>query len=330
MVILPPTGRKKFSILYRTSLFFLFFWDMFNTEVCMKALFVFVIGFLALSPLTAQNKGAAGGSQALGTDVSGALTQMGSALAAEDDEVFPLDAYFLGRAVAANIVSRYRPWMQKPEAARYLNEICAALTVNSPMPEIYNGYHVMILDSPELNAFATTGGHIFMTRGLMEALVSEDALAAVLAHEIAHIQLQHSVDLIKSMRITRDLTNTADRASSIAAREASLSERKTLFDNAVRNMVTTLVVNGYTQDQEFQADIYAVKLLALAGYSPASMVDVLTILQKTTGTGGFNGTHPSPTLRIANVRQELTRNKQRYQAQDTGSFRSSRFALSVK
>ena len=244
--------------------------------------------------------------------------------------MYPLDAYFLGRAVAANIISRYRPYTQKPGTARYLNEICAALTVNSPMPDMYNGYHVMILDSTELNAFATAGGHIFITLGLTEALPSEDALAAVLAHEIAHIQLQHSVELIKHMRITRDLSHAADKAADKAARAASLSERKTLFDNAVRDMVTALTVKGYSRDQEFQADIYAVKLLALAGYSPASLVDVLALLQKTTATGGFNDTHPAPAQRISNVRQELTRNKRFYQAQDTAPSRSARFERSVR
>jgi predicted Zn-dependent protease len=293
----------------------------------MKAPFVFVLGVLAFFPLAAQSRG--GGSQTLDTDVSGALSQMGGVPAAAD-EVFPLDAYFLGRAVAANIIGRYRPYTQKPEADRYLNEICAAIAVNSPMPDIYNGYHAMILDAPELNAFATAGGHIFITRGLLETLASEDALAAVFAHEIAHIQLQHSVGLIKSQRITRDLSATADRAAGIAARAASLSERKTLFDNAVRDMVTTLVVEGYTREQEFQADIYAVKLLALAGYSPESLVDVLAILQRTPGTGGYNGTHPSPAQRIANVRQELTRNKQFYQVPDTASSRSARFTLSLQ
>jgi predicted Zn-dependent protease len=299
---------------------------MFNIEVYMRALFALVLGVLAYFPLAAQSRG---GSQGSG-DVSGALSQMEGALATTEDDVYPLDAYFLGRAVAANIIGRYRPYTQKPEATRYLNEICAALTINSPMPDVYNGYHVMILDSPELNAFATTGGHIFITRGLLETLKTEDALAAIFAHEIAHIQLYHSVDLIKYMRITRDLSNAADRAAGIAAREASLSERKTLFDNAVREMVTALVVNGYSQEQEFQADIYAVKLLTLAGYSPASLVDALTILQGTTATSGFNSTHPSPTQRIANVQQEMTRNKQRYQVQDTGSFRASRFVGRLK
>ena len=52
-------------------------WDMFNTEVCMKALFAFALGLLAFFPLAAQDRG---GSQALGADVSGALSQMGDAL----------------------------------------------------------------------------------------------------------------------------------------------------------------------------------------------------------------------------------------------------------
>jgi predicted Zn-dependent protease len=293
----------------------------------MRALFACVIGLLAFSSLAAQNR--AGGSQSLEADISGSLSQMESAFASTDDDVFPLDAYFLGRAVAANIVDRYRLLLQKPEAIRYLNKICAAIAINSPMPDVYNGYHAMILDSAEMNAFATSGGHIFITRGLLEALATEDALAAVLAHEIAHIQLQHSVELIKTMQITLDLSNTADRAAGIAARAASVSERKTLFDNAVRDMVSALIVNGYTQEQEFQADIYAVKLLALAGYSPASILDALGILQRTAGTGGFYNTHPSPAPRINNIRQELTRNGHLYRGEDTGSFRFSRFAASL-
>jgi predicted Zn-dependent protease len=303
---------------------------MFNIEVCMRAFFILVLGLLAFSPLAAQNRGANSGSQGLGAGVSGALSQIGDSQAAADDEVYPLEAYFLGRAVAANLVGRYRPYSQKPEATRYVNEICAAITVNSPMPDIYNGYHVMILDASELNAFATAGGHIFITRGLIETLQTEDALAAIIAHEIAHIQLNHSVDLIKYMRITQDLSGVADRAAATAAREASLNERKTLFDNAVREMVTTLVVNGYSQAQEFQADIYAIKLLALAGYSPTSLIDALTLLQNSRATGGFNRTHPSPAQRIANARQEMTRNRQLYQIQDTQSFRASRFEGTLK
>jgi predicted Zn-dependent protease len=100
-----------------------------------------------------------------------------------------------------------------------------------------------------------------------------------------------------------------------------------LFDNAVREMVTTLVVNGYTREQEFQADSYALKLLALAGYSPISLTEVLALLQRTGGTGGYNGTHPSPDLRINNARRELL---QYHALEENRPFRAARFAPPFK
>jgi predicted Zn-dependent protease len=194
------------------------------------------------------------------------------------------------------------------------------------MPDMYNGYHVGILDSPDLNAFATVGGHVFVCRGLLEALADEDAVAAVLAHEIAHIQLGHSADLIKEMKLNRELSNMADRAAHFVNRDAGLSEQKILFYNSIREMVNTLIINGYSREQEFAADSYALKLLAGAGYSPSSLVDVLAFLQKNGGSGGYNGTHPLPAQRINNVRGEVPR----YPVQDTRSFRASRFAESFR
>ncbi|MFP3041133.1 M48 family metalloprotease [Treponema primitia] len=288
--------------------------------------FLIILGFAISFAPAAQSWGTGSGSQSLGADVSGAFSQMENALAQRDEDISSQDAYFLGRAVAANILSRYGLYTGKPALTQYLNQICTAITINSPMPEIYGGYHVSILDSPDLNAFATTGGHIFMCRGLLEAVTTEDALAAVLAHEIAHIQLKHSDQIIKNMRLTQALTDVAQRASDIAVREAGLSEREVLFTNYVREMVNTLVVNGYSRDTEFQADSYALTLLALAGYSPASLVEVLTLLQRTAGAGGYNGTHPSPAQRINNVRGALPQ----YRVQDTSSSRSSRFAGSVR
>ncbi|GHV75950.1 peptidase M48 [Spirochaetia bacterium] len=283
----------------------------FNKYPMKPFLFVVILSLALSSVLPAQSR-----------DVSDALAQMESALSQTGADISSQDAYFLGRAVAANILTRYRIYTQKPAATGYLNQICAAITINSPVPVIYNGYHVAILDSPALDAFATPGGHIFVCRGLLEALPNEDALAAILAHEIAHIQLRHSIEIIKDMRLTQDLSNVADRA----ARIAGLNEKKMGFENSVREMVNTLVLNGYSRKQEFEADIYALKLLAIAGYSPSSLVDVLTLFQQRGKTGSFNGTHPQPALRITNVQRELTL----HPVQDTRSFRVSRFASSLR
>jgi predicted Zn-dependent protease len=181
---------------------------------------------------------------------------------------------------------------------------------------------VALLDSREINAFATPGGHIFLTRELVELANSEDALAAVIAHELAHIQLEHGVGIIKKLKLTRELTEIGSRAAEIAAREASPENRKLLFGNSVIELTNTLVKNGYSRDQEYEADHYALALLALTGYQPAALIDMLRILERRARQGGgIFDTHPSPARRLRNAEALLDR----YQNEDTRQARRQRF-----
>jgi predicted Zn-dependent protease len=288
-----------------------------NNNFFQRIGFHFFMGLTLLVPTIRVD----GQQDAHASDISNALSQMDSAIVADNDEITVEDNYYIGRAVAANILTLYKPWTKKPELTTYLNKICGAIVVNSSQPEFYNGYHVLILDSPEINSLATPGGHIFITLGLLEKVNSEDALAAVLAHEIAHIQLQHSAEIIKNVKLTQKMTVMANSAATIAARQASPQERKLFFKESVTEMVNTLVKNGYSQTQEFEADSYALPLLAGAGYDPSSLIDMLKILGKIRGSGGFYKTHPAPALRISNVEQKI----RNYRVQDTQSFRLARF-----
>jgi predicted Zn-dependent protease len=179
-----------------------------------------------------------------------------------------------------------------------------------------------------LCAFATPGGHIFLTRALVACAGSEDALAAVIAHEIAHIHLRHAAGIIENQRLVKDLSAAADRAASIAARELSAAERAVLFGESVRETVNTLLKNGFTQTQEFDADMAAMDLLASAGYNPASLIEVLKVLEKSQKEhpGGFNATHPSPEMRISSAESRIGH----YRLRDTSSYRRSRFGLSLR
>jgi predicted Zn-dependent protease len=240
----------------------------------------------------------------------------------------PQDEYYLGRAVGASILGKYRP-LRNQGLTAYLNTICAAITANSPRPDVFNGYHVMILDSAELNAFATPGGHIFICRGLVQAVASEDALAAVLAHELAHVQLRHGIEILtnEEIQLMQEMSGIAGRAAAQAAQlSGRQNSRMVTFGDSVRDMVNAMVVNGYSQDQEFAADTYAVLLLAGAGYNPASMLDVLQILQNTRQTGGYKSTHPSAGDRIRRVQQVLPQ----YRVQDTSSFRANRYRANIQ
>ncbi|MDR1575252.1 MAG: M48 family metalloprotease [Treponema sp.] len=258
----------------------------------------------------------------IGADLNDALSTMDRALASDEEPTLE-DEYYLGRAVTANILAAYKPYTLKPELTRYLNRICQTIAINSFQPEIFNGYHALVLDSDELNSFASPGGHILITRGLLEIIPSEDVLAALIAHELAHVLLKHGAGIIAGMRLNEGLTSTADRASGIAARESIAAARAALFRDSVSALCDTLMKNGFSRAQEFEADNAAITLLAASGYDPNGLMEMLKILQRvqTSRTGGFNSTHPSPEDRIANA----DRMTGRYRVQDTRSYRISRF-----
>jgi predicted Zn-dependent protease len=267
----------------------------------------------------ARTAGAAG---VIDQNTANAISNSSRAVASAAEDITPEQEYYIGRAVAANILSSYRLW-ENPRLTLYVNRICNAIAINSPRPEIFNGYHVMLLDTDEINAFATSGGHIFISRGLIASAKSEDALAGVVAHEIAHIQLQHSIKAIKTNRITQALLVTGASAAG-AVTGYDVNELTDIFNESVGEIVTTMVNNGYSQAQEFDADTTALEMLAAAGYNPSGLLDMLKELQKTQSghSGGFNKTHPAPDKRVASAEKSLNK----YRITDTSSQRRARFS----
>ncbi|MDR0555032.1 MAG: M48 family metalloprotease [Treponema sp.] len=254
------------------------------------------------------------------------------------EEITPDQAYYIGRSVGANILTRYKLDLSEPELIKYLNKIAGALAANSPLRsdlnsaphmEPFNGYHVGLLDSQEINAFATSGGHIFITRGFLACAKSEDDLAAIIAHELAHIQLQHNIGAIKNSRETEKFFSGLKTAAVIGSSFAELITQKEIpveitegFEELV-NVGVTLLLNGYSQAWEFNADALALVLLASAGYEPSSLVDMLKALERVQpgSPGGLNVTHPTPAARISNAESAIGG----LRVADTGAFRRSRF-----
>jgi len=269
------------------------------------------------------------GTQAIKTQslVSDALSSMDNAFNAQESEFTPQDEYFLGRAVAAEILKAYPPYTGNPALTAYLEKICLALAVNSPRPLLFSGYHVEILDTSEICAFASPGGHIFVSRGLIAAAPSEDALAAVIAHELAHIQLRHVAAILANERTVQELTAAAERAVSIAARNLTEQEQLTLFQASLTASINTLFRDGYSREQEFQADRTALQILASAGYDPAALVEMLQIINQRQGTGNLSRTHPAPGVRIANL-GNIPANARR--GRETLSARQPRFNSALR
>ncbi len=232
----------------------------------------------------------------------------GQKLLTASESLTPEQEYYLGRGVAAGVLGEYPPYGSLNSALnRYVNQVGQTLVVHSDKPYTYNGYYFLVVNSDEINAFATPGGFVFVTKGLVKQMPDEDALAGVLAHEIAHVVLEHGVDAVRQ-------ANLADVVSTIALETAEqqaagtsqllLSNTKN-FGLALDDILETLLEKGYSRSQEYDADEYAAKLLARAGYNPvglSKMLEQIEIAEKSGSfTGGFLSTHPSAEDRLDEV-----------------------------
>jgi Zn-dependent protease with chaperone function len=142
-----------------------------------------------------------------------------------------------------------------------------------------------VLDDSHINAASAGGGEFYVTRGLLEK-ANDAELSGVLAHELAHDDLGH---VAKAQRLG-----------------AGLSVGMVILDQiipgagALAPIAGQLIINRYTQREEYQADAHGAELLQRAGSSKQVMIDTLTWLEKTEGAsgGGFFATHPGTADRI--------------------------------
>jgi predicted Zn-dependent protease len=169
--------------------------------------------------------------------------------------------------------------MTRIDATDYINLLGQGLALASIKPETYRGYHFLILDSDEINAFAAPGGFIFLSRGMLRLCKSEDEVAAVLAHEIGHVELQHALRAIKGSRLTSALTTLAvEGAKSFGGEQ--LAQLTEAFEGSIGDITGTLMNSGYARKQEYQADASAVRILKAMGYDPLALARMLNEMEK--------------------------------------------------
>ena len=169
--------------------------------------------------------------------VFNAITSSVQSIEKAAEDITPEEEYYIGRSVAASIATTYPIDHGSYQMTAYLNNICQTLVMNSDKPYLYKGYYVVILDTDEINAMATPGGHTFVSRGLIECTDSEDALAAVLAHEIAHVQLGHSVQAIKASRVRSAVSDTTKAVAVTSIVAANTRAGGTLSDREMKQVM---------------------------------------------------------------------------------------------
>ena len=154
---------------------------------------------------------------------------------------------------------------QDPKIQSYVQSIGDSLAELSHRSDLI--YRFTVLDSPDVNAFALPGGYIFINRGLMVYLSSEEELAAVLGHEIGHVTARHSVRQISQAQVLSIISYAVAREAGSAAGDLA-------------NIASGALVAGYGRDMELQADSLGAEYMAKQGYSASGMIDTISVLKE--------------------------------------------------
>jgi predicted Zn-dependent protease len=188
-----------------------------------------------------------------------------------------------------------------PATEGYLNGILVKLAQASDPSN--QPYRVTLLDSPVVNAFALPSGDIFMTRGLLALADDTSEIAAVMAHEIAHVTARHAAQRAEF----------AKTAALFARVNQKVLDRSQAPDEAEAR--SRLSIASFSREQELEADQIGIKSVARAGYDPYAAARFLTALgewsavsaktsERSADRPDMMATHPSTPERIAQAEAE--------------------------
>ncbi len=235
-----------------------------------------------------------------------AIVKTSKAIRSTFADITEEEEYYIGRTVAALILSRY-PVYDNKAVTSYVNCVGNAVAVYSERPEIYAGYHFLVLDSDEVNALSAPGGFIFITKGLMQRCRDEEMLACILAHEVGHVSARHGLQSIKKSRLVDAFKILGQEAADRYAPE-KLAQLTDIFENVLGDIVEDLIERGYDRKYEYEADRLGAQTATRTGYSPQGLMDFLQTMVDDASKPGLKGwfqTHPSPADRMKRVEKEI-------------------------
>jgi len=197
-----------------------------------------------------------------------------------------------GREVAAIILAD-RKLNPDSQLNRYLNLVGQSIVRHTNRPELE--YFFAVVDSPEINAYAMPGGYIFVTSAALDMMQNEAELAAVLAHEIAHVSDRH---IVKALDIRADDESMTAIVSKMVGSTAETAN--VVFYQAVDHALALLFSKGLTVEEEFEADLQGLYLTAFAGYDPTAYPRFLKRISSVVENrrGVLSNTHPPFSERI--------------------------------
>jgi len=204
-----------------------------------------------------------------------------------------------GREIAARMVGRFGLY-NDPQLMKYVNLVGRSLSQSTNRPEL--DFHFAVLNTSEINAYAAPGGYVFVTRGAIEKMQDESELAAVLAHEMTHINERH---VVKELNIHGTEGSAAGGLARLIG--GGTEAARVAFYQSVDKALDMLFKSGYGREDEIQADRGAVLLCALSGYDPSGLIKYFERIGAVKGktTEILDKTHPPYNDRIAWLKEMI-------------------------
>lgn len=202
----------------------------------------------------------------------------------------------IGKDTYQNIIAEKKVVLLSEKKTARLNSIFTRLVNCCPRSQELS-FSLTVVEDETVNAFALPAGYIFIHTGLLAFAQNDDEIAGVLAHEIAHVDRKHSMNMIK-----RQL------GMSLLLRLLFDPEQSPETLNKIGNVAINLAQLGYGREAEFEADRYGVYFMEEAGYQRDEIINFWQRIQEASG-GEENpaflqlfSTHPPTTERVARIR----------------------------
>lgn len=212
-----------------------------------------------------------------------------------------------GDSSAPELEKQHGGVTKETRLSEYLDFVGKRLAANAKRKDV--SFKFQVLDSEDIvNAFALGNGNVYVTRGLLHLLNDEAELAEVVGHEIGHIDKRHIASQIdKAVGVTGLL---ALAEGIYAARKGDkIPEGSQALIEAANQLVPSLVLNGFSRENEHEADEVGLKLAVAAGYDPQGAVRVFRRFQQmepdVEGLAIFFRSHPLAKDRIADLEQRI-------------------------
>ena len=200
----------------------------------------------------------------------------------------------------ASVLLGARPLVRNDELQRYVNRVGLWVAEQADTRKDAQGRPVAyswrfgVIDSDAVNAYATPGGYVFVTRGLLSMLHSEAELAGVIGHEITHVVHGHYLAAVKKGGFAQMAGGIIEARSGNGA-----------LSGAMISMVRNIYAKGLDQSDEYDADRYGMLWAARAGYAPSGLVRSLHAVAGGSAQDAnyqmLMSTHPPAQERIARL-----------------------------